>query len=252
MIEINNIYKSYGKQKVLNGVDLQIKKETIQALLGANGAGKSTLINIISGLLLSDKGEFHIDNEKITTDSYTYRSKIGYIFETPIYIEHFSAIEYLTFVAKMYKIPKSDYLSRITELIDFFELPKDNKRITQFSKGMQSKVSLAAALIHNPKYLILDEPFDGVDFVSVQNITKLFKQMAANGVTILITSHQYDVVADLCDNFALLKDGKIIFNLPMSDLEIRAKEKFLNEKVPVKAYLENIMNEKEYKNLSWT
>tara|TARA_R110001592_G_scaffold57323_1_gene174287 strand:- start:4231 stop:4992 length:762 start_codon:yes stop_codon:yes gene_type:complete len=252
MIEIKNITKSYKKQEVLTGVDLTCDNGKIQALLGANGAGKSTLINIVSGLIKSGKGEFFIDNERITIDSYKYRIKVGYVFEKPIYIEKLSAKEYLTFVAKMYKLQRTEYTQRIEELLSFFDLPADNKKyIEDYSKGMKNKVSLAAALIHNPKYLILDEPFDGVDFVSIQKITRLFKYLSKKGVTILVTSHQYDVVADLCDNFSLLKAGKIEFNYTMSELVERANKEFKNNPNPVKSYLESLMSDQQDSNLSW-
>ncbi len=253
MIEIKNITKSYKKQIVLKGVDLTCDSGKIQALLGANGAGKSTLINIVSGLIKNDDGEFFIDSEKITIDSYAYRIKVGYVFEKPIYIEKLSAKEYLTFVAQMYKLPKEEYSSRIDELLAFLELPTDNKKyIEDYSKGMKNKVSLAAALIHQPSYLILDEPFDGVDFVSIQKITRLFKDLAKKGVTILITSHQYDVVASLCDNFALLKAGKIIFNATMPELVEKAKEQYSTTENPVKSYLESLMNDGQESRLSWS
>jgi ABC-2 type transport system ATP-binding protein len=252
MIEINQITKSYKKQEVLKGVELTCQTGKIQALLGANGAGKSTLINIVSGLIQQDAGTLFIDDEKISTESYKYRIKVGYVFEKPIYIDKLSAKEYLTFVAKMYKIPKGEYQDRMKELLAFFELPADNKKyIEDYSKGMKNKVSLAAALIHQPNYLILDEPFDGVDFVSIQKITRLFQQMANKGTTILITSHQYDVVAELCDNFALLKAGEIVFNLTMPELIKKATIKHSNTEKPVKSYLESLMNVTVDNSLSW-
>jgi ABC-2 type transport system ATP-binding protein len=252
MIEIKNIHKSFGKQHVLKGVDLIAKPGFVQALLGANGTGKSTLIHIISAIMKLEKGEFFIDNEKITIESYTYRSKVGYVFETPIFIENFSAKEYLTFVAKMYKIPKNEYTVRISELLSFFDLPDDKKRILEYSKGMQNKVSLAAALIHKPKYLILDEPFDGIDFVGIQKISKLFKTMAQSGATVFVTSHQFDVIAAMCDNFALLKEGKILFNYSFTELETFAKQQCPDSENPVKVYLENLMtNDLSKTNLSW-
>lgn len=252
MIEIKNITKSYKNQKVLQGVDLTCKTGKIQALLGANGSGKSTLVHIVSGLIESNGGDFFIDQEKITIDSYQYRIKVGYVFEKPIYIEKLSAKEYLTFVAKMYKLSKEEYPQRIDELLTFFELPFDNKKyIESYSKGMKNKVSLAAALIHHPKYLILDEPFDGVDFVSIQKITRLFKDLANKGVTILITSHQYDIVAGLCDYFALLKTGKIIFNLTMPELAEQANHQFKDTQNPVKSYLESLMSDVQQTNLTW-
>jgi len=251
VIEIREIKKSYGTHEVLKGVDLICKAGKIQALLGANGAGKTTLINIISGLIKNNGGELFIDGEKISLESYKYRSKVGYVLERPLYLEKLSAREYLIFVSKMYGLPQREYLFRINELLCFFDLPGDNKKyIERYSKGMKSKVSLAAALVHNPKYLILDEPFDGVDFVYIQKISKLFQQMAKNGTTILITSHQYDVIAEMSDMFALLKDGKILFNFNFEEL-LKVSIEFGNEKNQVKAYLEALMSDNKKNNLSW-
>lgn len=251
MVEICNIKKAYKNQEVLKGINLSCNTGKIQALLGANGAGKTTLINIVSGLIKNDDGEIFIDGEKISFDSFKYRIKVGYVFEKPIYIEKLSANEYLTFVAKMYELPKDEYSFKINELLIFFDLPKDNKKyIERYSKGMKSKVSLAAALIHNPKYLILDEPFDGVDFVSIQNISKLFRQMAENGTTIFITSHQYDVIAEMCNMFAILKNGIILFNVDFKELQ-NMSDDFSLEKNQVKSYLEALMSENKKNNLSW-
>jgi len=247
MIKTKNILKSFKKQSVLNGADLEVKKGTILSLLGANGAGKSTLTNIISCIMSPSSGQIFIDEEEINVDSYKYRSKVGYVFEKPIYIEKLSAKEQLEFSAEMYKISKNEAMERIDELLDFFELPKDNKKyIEDYSKGMKTKVSLAMALIHNPQYLILDEPFEGIDFLSAQKVCKLFRDMASKGVTILITSHQYDVIADVSDDFALLKDGKIEFTLTMDELKEKSQF-FSDNENPVKSFLENEMRMKDSK-----
>lgn len=250
MISLQNISKSYQTQNVLSDVILDIPKGIIQALLGANGAGKSTLINIISCLMSCDTGKIYVDNEEINLEKYDFRANIGYIFEKPTYIEKLSAQEFLFFVANLHKINKADTKQRISDLLDFFELPKDNKKmIEQYSKGMKSKVSLASALIHKPEYLILDEPFDGLDFLSVQKISTLLKNMAKNNTTIFITSHQYDIIADVCDKFALLKEGKIKFNKTMLELEQDAKaQNFEN----VKTFLESILQTENSTNeLDW-
>lgn len=252
MILIKNIHKEFSQQQVLQGVNLEIPTGCIQALMGANGAGKSTLVKIISGLSIPSLGEIHIDNEKITVDSYRHRHKVGYVFEEPMYIEKFTAKEYLTFVAKMYELTKNTYKTRVEELLAFFELPGDSKKyIERYSKGTKSKVSLAAALIHNPRYLILDEPFDGVDFLAVQRVTRLLRSMAQKGCTILVTSHQYDTIAELCDSFALLKDGKIFFNQTLSELEEAARGPD-GSPIAVKQYVEKLMGTDGTPNsLSW-
>jgi len=252
MIRISNIHKRYKSNLVLKGVDISINYGCIQSLLGANGAGKSTLIKIIACILEADDGELYIDNEKITIDSYGYRKKIGYVFEQPMYIDKLTPYEYLFFVGRMYNIKKNLLDDRINELLLFLDLHETDNYIEKLSKGMKSKISIAAALIHNPKYLILDEPFDGLDFLSIQKITRLFRTLAEKGCTILITSHQYDVIASLCDKFALLKNGSILFNYSLEELEKVAKE-YTNDSNPVKHYLEKMMDENpsDKKSLSW-
>jgi ABC-2 type transport system ATP-binding protein len=252
MIRISNIHKRYKSNLVLKGVDISINYGCIQSLLGANGAGKSTLIKIIACILEADDGELYIDNEKITIDSYGYRKNIGYVFEQPMYIDKLTPYEYLFFVGRMYYIKKNLLDDRINELLLFLDLHETDNYIEKLSKGMKSKISIAAALIHNPKYLILDEPFDGLDFLSIQKITRLFRTLAEKGCTILITSHQYDVIASLCDKFALLKNGSILFNYSLEELEKVAKE-YSNDSNPVKHYLEKMMDENpsDKKSLSW-
>jgi ABC-2 type transport system ATP-binding protein len=229
--------KSFGKQKVLCGVNLEIQSGTIQALLGTNGAGKSTLVHIIAGLMKRESGEVSINEELISVDSWKFRAETGFVFEQPVYIEKFTARECLTFTGKMFNIPDNELRHKVDDFVAFFELP-DKKLIEIYSKGMKCKISLACALIHNPKYLILDEPFDGIDFVSVQKISRTFADLAKNGCTILITSHQYDIIASLCHKFALLKDGKILFNNTMEELH-----KFASKTGnTVKDYLEYCMS----------
>jgi ABC-2 type transport system ATP-binding protein len=251
MIKINNITKSFGKQRVLNGVNLEIKSGSIQSLLGANGAGKTTLVHIIAELMKCESGDVSIGEEMISVNSWKFKTETGFVFEQPVYIEKFTARECLTFVGKMYNIPDNELLKRVNDFIVFFEFP-DKKYIEKYSKGMKSKVSLACSLIHNPKYLILDEPFDGIDFVSVQKISRTLTNMAKNGCTILITSHQYDIIAGLCHKFALLKNGKIVFNNTLNELYQMAAD-WNNTDNSVKTYLEYCMNndESELKQISW-
>jgi ABC-type multidrug transport system, ATPase component len=219
MINIDHITKSFNSNLILKDVFLTCETGKIQALLGVNGAGKSTLIHIIAQLLKADQGTFSFDGEIITEDMYNYKCKIGYVFENPMYVEKMTVVEYLNFMTNLYQLPKENAKARIVELLSLFELENETKKqIHQFSKGMKNKVSLAASLIHNPDYLIYDEPFDGIDFLMSQKLISLFKEMANKGKTFLITSHQFDLIAELADNFAVLKEGVILFNRPYSDI----------------------------------
>lgn len=252
MIRIIQTAKSYRRNPVLTEVNLTCEKGKIQALLGENGSGKTTLVNIISGFIKSDKGEIFINEKKVTPRNYHYRNHAGYVLETPLYLDKLSAREFLTFLAKMYNIPNKEYTKKIEEILQFFDLPLDNKKyIESYSKGMKQKVSLAAAILHEPDYLVLDEPFNGLDFISLQNFSQIAKQMAHKGCTILITSHQFDAIASLCDRLALLKDGKIAFNKSIEEIEKEAQKSFPGSKEPAKMFLEHWMNEKQKPNLSW-
>ena len=203
----------------------------------------------ISGLLRQDDGNCFIENEEVTEDNHSYKTNVGYVLETPMYIESFTADEYLEFVARLHKLDENTIKLRMQELLDFFELPTQNKKyIKNFSRGMKGKVSLAASLIHNPQYLILDEPFDGLDFLTIEKIKTLLKTKAEKGATILITSHQYDIISALCDNLALLKDGIIEFNNSYDALEKQVTEE---SEESVKTYLEKLMSSGEKKSLDF-
>lgn len=253
MLKVEDIYKNYRKQAVLNGVSLEIDKGTIQALLGANGAGKTTLVNVMACIITKDAGNIWLNHELLNEKNEDYRRQVGYVFDQSIFIEKFTAKEYLRFVAGLYELPKDVYQARINDLLAFFELTNEqDKAIEKYSKGMRSKVALAAALIHQPSYLIMDEPFDGMDFVAVQKVSRLLKDMAQKGTTILVTSHQYDVISELCDKFALLKGGKVLFNEDFDMLSNMAREADTPEG-NVKAYLEGLMvsDSHDDEKLSW-
>src|SRR5690625_1542367 len=159
MIRIRSLNKNFGSKRILNNLNLICETGKIQALLGANGAGKTTMIYILSGLLKSDSGEIFIDEELVDVNQDKYKSKIGYVFEVPLYFEKLTAKEFLMFSAKMRDIKEEQYLPRINHYMDLLEVPDDKKFIEKYSKGMKQKINIITALLHEPKYLILDEPF---------------------------------------------------------------------------------------------
>jgi ABC-2 type transport system ATP-binding protein len=241
MLDIRDLSKSFDSQQVLRGINLSVPNSTIQFLLGANGAGKSTLLKIVADYISCDHGEVFIDGLRITPREYAYRSQVGYLLDEEMYLSRLSAMEYLEFVGSFYSLTADTVRKRARDLIEFFELDAGEKLMRDYSRGMKKKVALAAALIHHPKYLILDEPFESMDFLSVQKISNLFKKISADGAVILITSHQYDAIADICDKIALLKDGKILFNSSFDELRRVALQAHQHEKNPVKAYLETAL-----------
>ncbi len=244
MINVKNISKYFSSKCVLNNLSFNVDNGKATCLIGENGAGKTTTVRIISGLLKQNKGEIIIDNEKILPNSFNYRTKFGYVFEEPMYINKLSAKEYITLIAKMYEIPKNEYIKRIESLLNFFNLPIDNKKyIENYSLGMKVKTSLAAAMVNKPQYLILDEPFNGLDIVSAHKLINLLKTYIKENGTIFITSHNLDLVSELCDTFLIMDEGKIAFELHKSDYP---SIELLKEKVK-----EKLIKTSDIKNISW-
>ena len=164
MLKIVNAFKTYrkGKRKALDGLTLEAVRGSIVGIVGTNGAGKSTLINAIGGLIRLDSGSIQISNREISSSD-LYKRKTGFVFEEPLYFEKLTGQEYLEFVGGMFRLSKTNVQRKVAELLDFFDL-EDHKDelIEDYSKGMKRKVSLAAAIIHDPELLILDEPFEGL------------------------------------------------------------------------------------------
>lgn len=224
-IELVGLQKSFSMNvKALDGLDLAVDEGTLLGFVGPNGAGKSTTINIISGLIKKDAGEVRLLGEEIKPTDFEYKRSVGFVLENPRYIEKLTGREYLQFVASMYGIDDSDAKLRIEELLDFFDLEKKKSaRIESFSAGMKKKMSLAAAMIHRPKILVLDEPLEAIDPISAKAIKDNLKLMVQAGTTVLLSSHVLDTVEKLCDEIAIINKGKIVFRSTMEDIRSRLK-----------------------------
>lgn len=213
ILQIHNLYKSYNKDiKAVNNLSLTVEKGIIIGLLGLNGAGKSTLINILAGILKRDKGDISIFGERINAKNQEYKRKTGFVFERPIFLEKLTIKEYLNFSAVLHQISSTERKLRVEESLDFFDLrSKQDDWIETCSKGMKKKVSLASALIHQPQLLILDEPFEGIDPISLKYIKENLSLMANRGVSIMITSHNLDTIEKFCNEVAIIDNGNIVF-----------------------------------------
>jgi len=219
-IEFKKLKKIYrGKIAAVDGIDLTIPKSTIFGIIGPNGAGKSTIINILAGLVNKTKGEVKILGSQIQKGDYEYKRDVGFVLEQPHYIEKLSVVEYLHFAGTMYEIETVEIEKRTSELINFLRLKeKENDWIESYSTGMKKKVSLAAALIHQPKILILDEPLEGIDPVSVKQIKDNLRLMVEKGVTVLISSHNLDSIEKMCDEVGIIDKGKLVFQAKTKDI----------------------------------
>jgi ABC-2 type transport system ATP-binding protein len=216
-IEVKKVSKYYGSQAALKQVSLSLKKGDIVGFLGPNGAGKSTLMKIICCYLSKDEGEVNVCNLNIEKEALKIKSKVGYLPEhNPLYNEMYIK-EYLDFVAGIYKVSKD----RIEEMISLTGLDKEqHKKISQLSKGYKQRVGLAAALIHDPEVLILDEPTTGLDPNQLVEIRNLIKECGKNK-TVLLSTHIMQEVDKICNRVIVINKGEIVANEMLDNLKAK-------------------------------
>jgi ABC-2 type transport system ATP-binding protein len=226
VVEFRGLRKRYGDgPAVLDGLSLAVGPGRIFGFIGLNGAGKTTTIRIMAGLTAADSGDTLLFGERVEPGSDALQARIGYVLDRPMYFDWMGAREYLGFVAGMYGLPEGVAGERIAEILDVFGLAGTHDMpIESFSTGMKKKVSLAAAIIHHPRLLVLDEPFDGLDAVVAHSIKGILGQMAAGGTTVFVTSHALETIEKLCDSIAVINRGKIVMQCEMKDVREKAVE----------------------------
>jgi ABC-2 type transport system ATP-binding protein len=208
-IVVSNLTKTYGQQKAVDDISFIAGNNEIVGFLGPNGAGKSTTMKIITGYLVADAGEAVVNGVNVNNDAVEAKKQIGYLPEgNPLYYEMYVR-EYLQFMAGIHEV-KNGAKHRIEEVIDLTGLrPESNKKTGQLSKGYKQRVGLAAALLHDPKVLILDEPTTGLDPNQIVEIRQLIKDLGKNK-TVLFSSHILQEVESVCDRVIIISKGKIV------------------------------------------
>lgn len=221
MIEIKNVSKSYNSEKkALDNVSFNIDDGEIFAFIGHNGAGKTTMIKSILGILDFDSGEILINGKSIKKDPIACKMDMAYVPDNPDLYENMKAIDFINFICDMYDISKEEREENILKYSKMFEMQDNlNDEISSFSHGMKQKITLIAALSHNPKILIMDEPFVGLDPKAVFDMKEVMKSMAKEKKTIFFSTHILDVAEKLCDRVAIIKHGKIIKVGKMKDIK---------------------------------
>jgi ABC-2 type transport system ATP-binding protein len=218
MLEARALTKRYGGTLAVDKVSFRVNRGEIVGYLGPNGSGKSTTVNIVVGLLEPTSGSVTLDGRTLSEDQAGYHKRIGYVPEEPYLYTHLTATEYLTLIARLRRLPHSALEKKIPELLRLFQL--DDSRYTTmaaFSKGMRQRVILAAALMHNPDLLVLDEPFGGLDVNAGLLFRALLGQLAADGCMILFSTHRFDMVEKLCSRVLILSSGRIVAEHPMAE-----------------------------------
>ena len=210
-IEVRGLTKTFRGQVAVDHLTFRVARGTFFGFLGPNGAGKSTTIKMLTGLLRPTEGEATIEGLDLKTDLLRIKGLIGILpEELPLY-ERLTGEEYLLFAGRMYGLAREECRKRTVELLEFLSLQDERgKLIVDYSQGMRKKLALAAALIHNPRVLFLDEPLNGIDPISGRIVTDLLRRLASKGVTLFFTSHVLDVVERLCDEVAIIDRGRIV------------------------------------------
>lgn len=221
MIEIKNVSKTYnGKKKVLKNISFKIESGEIFAFIGHNGAGKTTMIKSIMGILDFEEGDILVDNKSIKEEPLECKRIMAYVPDNPDLYENMKAIDFINFICDMYEVPENIRRENTTKYAKMFEIEdKLNDDISSFSHGMKQKVALIAALAHDPKVLIMDEPFVGLDPKAVYDMKEIMRDMAKDGKTIFFSTHILDVAEKLCDRVAIIKDGTIVKVGKMKDIK---------------------------------
>ena len=221
MIEIKNVSKTYNNTKLaIDNVSFDVKDGEIFAFIGHNGAGKTTMIKMIVGILDFDKGDILINNKSIKEDSVNCKLDMAYVPDNPDLYENMRAIDFINFICDMYDTPVSVRRENTKKYAKMFEIENNlNDDISSFSHGMKQKIALIAALSHNPKILIMDEPFVGLDPKAVYDMKEIMKKMTKEGKSIFFSTHILDVAEKLCDRVAIIKKGKIVKIGKMKDIK---------------------------------
>lgn len=219
MLKVVGLTKFYEGRAVVQNINFELKPGTIVGLIGPNGAGKTTTLLSLVGLVQPSSGSIICNSYELDKDRERYLSSLGFVTEDiPLY-DYLTGFEYLRFIGEIWRIPKANIVARIQELGEELDMIDHLHRfIHSYSKGMKQKISLMAALLHEPSILLLDEPLTGLDPESSRKMKAYFREYVKKGRTILFSSHILEVVEKLCDNILLLKDGKIVASGPLEDI----------------------------------
>ena len=220
MIEIKNVTKKYGDFKAVDNVSFTVNDGDIFAFIGHNGAGKTTLIKSIVGIHDFDEGDILINGKSIKTDPIACKKEMAYVPDNPETYEHMKAIDYINFICDMYEIDTETREKNIKKYAKLFEMEdKLNDTIDSYSHGMKQKIVLISALAHNPKILIMDEPFVGLDPKAVFDIKEILNEMVKEGKIVFYSTHILDVAEKLCSKVAIIKKGELIKVGSMQDIK---------------------------------
>ncbi len=222
MLEIKNFSKHYGSFCAVNNLSINVKDGEIYGFIGHNGAGKSTTIKAVVGAMDFDGGEIIIDGTSVKKEPIACKKKIAYVPDNPDIYEYLTGIQYLGFVCDMYGVSKEERAGRINEYAEVFQLSSNlGDLISSYSHGMKQKLVLISALVHNPKLLVLDEPFVGLDPIASFKLKELMREVTGKGGAIFFSTHVLEVAEKLCDRVGIIKKGELAFEGTVEEVKER-------------------------------
>ena len=220
MLRIENLTKNYGEKKAVDGLSLHIRKGEIYGFIGHNGAGKTTTLKACVGILGFEEGEIFVDGLSVKKQPLACKERIAYIPDNPDLYPFMTGIQFLRFIADIFKLGEKERTERIRRYADAFELTADLALpIAAYSHGMKQKLAVISALIHEPKLMIMDEPFVGLDPKAAHTLKTLMRELCDNGGAIFFSTHVLEVAEKLCDKVAIIKDGKLIKSGTMEEVK---------------------------------
>ena len=219
MLELNNVTKTFGTLKAVDNLSLKVNDGEIVGFVGPNGAGKTTTMKVLTGILKPDSGTININGFDMVKDPISAKEIIGYIADSPDMFLRLKGIEFLNFIADIYKVPDSERRARIEAFAKRFDLvPVLDTAMQNYSHGMRQKMMVAAALVHNPPVWILDEPLIGLDPKSAYELKNMMREHADAGNCVLFSTHVLEVAEKLCDKIIIINKGRDIFYGTMDEL----------------------------------
>jgi ABC-2 type transport system ATP-binding protein len=211
MLDLEGVSVQYSGRRVLRDVSFSLRPGEIVAYLGANGSGKTTTVKVLTGLLSPGRGRVRLDGHDIAADPIPYRRRLGYVPETADVYPFLSGREYLQLVGRLRALPQAGLDDRIDELLALLGLAQHRRQsLSSYSKGMRQKVLIAAALLHDPEILVLDEPLSGLDVASVLVVKSLLRQLSARGRIVFYSTHLLETAEKLCRRVLILHEGRLV------------------------------------------
>jgi ABC-2 type transport system ATP-binding protein len=211
MLEITRLTKRYGALTAIRDLSFDVRPGEVLGLLGPNGSGKSTTVKILTGLLRPTSGNVHLDGRDALTDLVVYKSQIGYVPEEPHLYSYLTGPEYLRFVGRLRRLPERALDEKIDRFLQLLDIYDDRyQTLSSYSKGMRQKILLTAAVLHDPRIVVLDEPFSGLDVTSARVLKAFVRALADAGKIVVFSSHVLEVVEQVCSRVVILKDGRIV------------------------------------------